>query len=183
MLGQTEGNAVLMLGELRENSFSGIIISRCGKIPRLREPLALRLFRFADVIVLLRTTNGESNQEQGYETNDWRGASDCHHSPTGSNQALQQILQLAHLVIHGKGCIGNVQDFHSQNAFVVVASELSDDSAVLDLALPNLNLELLHRSARVPQVHMPHVGKDDVIILSLVWPGQEMARIESQAQS
>src|SRR6266851_7233709 len=101
--------------------------------------------------------------------------------PQALNQTLQQIFQLSDLMIDGEGSIGNVQDFDGQKAFVVMAGELGNDSAVFNLTLPDLNLELLHRSTRVAKVNVADVRENDVIILALMRSGQEMARVQSQA--
>src|SRR6266849_4065114 len=103
--------------------------------------------------------------------------------PWRLNQTLQQILQLPHLVVYGERRIRDIQNFHGEQALIVMAGELGDDSAIFDFTLPHAHLELVHRTAAIAQVNVPDIGEDDVVILSLVWPGQEMAGVERQAES
>src|SRR5438128_9156497 len=46
--------------------------------------------------------------------------------PRRSDQTLQQILELADFVIDGEGGVGDVEDFHRQDAIIVLAGELSN---------------------------------------------------------
>src|SRR5947209_2791192 len=83
----------------------------------------------------------------------WRAslANPCRRS---SNQALQQILQFANLVLFRKSLLGQIMDIDGQEAVVVVARHLGDDTAVLDLALADVDLKLVRAAAGVAQVDM-----------------------------
>src|SRR3954451_24220943 len=77
---------------------------------------------------------------------------------TGSNKALQEILEFAHLRLDGKGRIGNVADIHRQEPVIMVARQLRDDAAVLHLALADTHLELVGPAACVAQVDVADEG-------------------------
>src|SRR5687768_2447724 len=66
-----------------------------------------------------------------------------------SDQALEQILQLPHLGLHGVRRLRHVVQGDRQQAVVVEALELRDNAAVLDLALADADLELARAAAGV----------------------------------